>query len=288
MTRHPLKVRVAGVKGYYYAQALGFNKQPGKVVKKVPELANLLNKVAGETPGKLMLRYGQLFEKTGSVHDPPRGHYKEKPGKMPRDKALEASIMMKKGYFDYFPSDIYGTYRQEHRYYGTIEEACLAIPEMMAIKEKYGYTYEQLRVAMYKADPALKGRYIRPRWFLTEEEMDKRQTRAKSLFNKLSHGGNTDWIRRLYCVDALHFVIDHEMKKGVHIYIDAHDKGYQDVITWNKLKASQPICISILGAVNMVQGGVYIDFVTGTTDIQRRENKHEGKYKVRAVHVRQP
>jgi len=80
MTRHPLKVRVAGVKGYYYAQALGFKKQPGKVLKEVPELSSLLNQLAGETPGKIMKRYGQLFEQTGSVHDPPRGHYKEKPG----------------------------------------------------------------------------------------------------------------------------------------------------------------------------------------------------------------
>lgn len=124
------------------------------------------------------------------------------------------------------------------------------------------------------------------KYYLNDEEQEKRQKRAKQFLNRSRRDPN--WLKDVYFVDECAITFDHEIRKGVRIYCDAHDKGYKYVIPCKKVDPNKKIKVHIFAAVNYREGACFLEFSTGTTDIQRRFNKEPGqqrekRYKVGAT-----
>lgn len=93
------------------------------------------------------------------------------------------------------------------------------------------------------------------------------------------------FLKRVYFIDECSIWIDSTISKGVKVYTDAHDKGFHHVIHCDKLHSNKKIKVRFIAVVNAVHGTVYLEFTTGTKDIQRLHNlvpldPQHGPYKV--------
>lgn len=160
-------------------------------------------------------------------------------------------------------------------------------PQLKNIYDKYDdecddVTPQQFMEALYKWDPMLKTRRIHIKYALSDQLKTERQRKAKILYDRALR--QADFLQRLFFVDECGIILDHELRKGTHVYCDAHDKAYRFVIPFQKLNPNKQIKIKIIGAVNMLTGPVFLEFTTGTTDCNRLHNKNpdgtERKYEV--------
>lgn len=191
-------------------------------------------------------------------------------------EAKNASMLLKTGYHEYTPVG-HGHYNVEHHYYTTLKEAMEKCPQLKNIYDKYDaecddVTPQKFMEALYKWDPMLKVRRIHIKYALSDDLKDERCKRAKVLYDRAQR--HADFLQRLFFVDECGIILDHEIRKGTHVYCDAHDKAYRFVIPFQKLNPNKQIKIKIMGAVNMVTGPVFLEFTTGTTDVRRLHNQN--------------
>lgn len=191
-------------------------------------------------------------------------------------EAKNASMLLKTGYHEYTPTR-HGHYDVEHHYYTTLKEAMAKCPQLKNIYDKYDVlcddvTPQQFMEALYKYDPMLRTRRIHIKYALSDELKGERANKAKILCDRAQR--EADFLQRLFFVDECGIILDHELRKGTHVYCDAHDKAYRFVIPFQKLNPNKQIKIKIMGAVNMLTGPVFLEFTTGTTDCKRLHNKN--------------
>lgn len=193
---------------------------------------------------------------------------------IPGDEAKLASCLLKTGYVERTPNG-HGRFNEEHHYFTSLTSALEQCPPLRGIYEKYSamcdkVTPELFMAALYKWDPLLRERRIHIKYALDEELKEQRQTKADYFFKQAKN--NPEWLKRIFFVDECGINFDHEIRKGVTVYCDAHDKGYRFVIPFQKLQANRAIKVKVMGAVNMLTGPVFLEFTTGTTDVQRMHN----------------
>lgn len=160
--------------------------------------------------------------------------------------------------------------RLVHRYYTSVSMAVRHSPELKALRDKYGLSNKKLLYYMRQADPGLRRRRVHIKYGFDPEERAKRQTRAESLWQKCIK--TPTWLQRTYFIDECSIWIDNEAAKGIKVYADAHDKGFHEVIHYDKLDKNEKIKVRFIAAVNAQYGAVYLEFTTGTMDIQRHHN----------------
>lgn len=216
---------------------------------------------------RLSNRWGRRFMQGGSMRDLPR---RKKGRKIPLEEARRAAWYLKSGRWMVVPGTDHREAALVHRYYTSLDMACQHCPELMAIRQKYRVTNKEFYRAMHEADPKLARRRVRLRYELKEETMRDRQDRAAKLYERCTN--DSTYLDRIYFIDECGIVIDNVLKKGVQVYIDAHDHGYKHVIHTENVHNGSRIKLHILAAVNAVHGAVYLEFTTGTTDIQREWN----------------
>lgn len=206
------------------------------------------------------------------------------------DEAKLASYLLKTGYTESTPIGPNRTHT-EHHYYTTLTGAMEKCPALKGIYDKYDamcddVTPSEFMAALYKWDPLLRERRIHIKYALDQDLKDKRQQKATYFHRKAQQDPN--WLRRIFFIDECAINFDHEIRKGVHVYCDAHDKGVRFVIPFEKLDANKAIKVKVMGAVNMLTGPVFLEFTTGTTDVQRMHNINsdgtQRKYKVSACY----
>jgi hypothetical protein len=236
-------------------------------------------------------RLGKKFQDTGSVHNKPK-----QTNKMPSitpDEAKLAAFLLKSGWTEWKTQ---GRHRyQQHNYFSSLEEALGQSPQLRSIFDKFtgGGTNQdhpkhrrRFMEELYKHDNLLRVRRRHMKYAYDEELMQKRQTRAKSLLTRSRR--EPDFLKRVFFVDECAIVFDHEIRKGVHVYCDAHDKGYRFVIPFKKAKPSQKIKVRILAAVNYHTGAFFLEFMTGTTNLENPlwnvgDEPGQRKYQVRML-----
>jgi hypothetical protein len=193
---------------------------------------------------------------------------------IPPDEAKMASFILKTGYTESFPLPD-GEVHTEHNYYTTLGDALDHSPALNGIYLKYKAMFEDLTHAefmraLYKYDPLLRERRVHIKYALDDELKDQRLHKARYFYGKANSDPN--WLKRIFFVDECAINFDHEIRKGVHVYCDAHDKGYRFVIPFEKLQPNKGIKVKVMGAVNMLTGPIFLEFTTGTTDVQRTHN----------------
>lgn len=231
---------------------------------------------------KITHRWGKRFQAGQSLAELPRN---KKSKKIPEEVARRAASYLKTGQWMFIPGTNTRKAEFEHRYYTSVQMACAHCPELMAIRTTYNLTNRKFLKAMQQADPSLVRRTVRMRYGLDEDQKAARQERAATLYTRCVR--EPGWLNRVYFLDECGIVIDNVLKKGAHVYCDAHDAGYKDVIHTEKINGQKTTKLHILAVVNAQQGPVYLEFTTGTTGIRRRHNKKplqpgHGPYKVSA------
>lgn len=226
-------------------------------------------------------RLGKKFLKAGTVENMPRTKKVNTHvllSAITPDEAKLASFLLKSGYVERTATG-HGRYREEHNYFESLTGAMERSPQLKSIYDKYAamcknVTPQSFMQALYKYDPLLCVRRIHMKYALDKELRAQRKTKATSFLTRAKR--EPDFLERLFFVDECAINFDHEIRKGVHVYCDAHDKGYRYVIPVKKLSANKGIKVKVMGAVNMVTGAVFLEFTSGTTDINRMHNKPGG------------
>lgn len=205
---------------------------------------------------------------------------------IPPDEAKMASFILKQGYTESFPLPD-GEVHTEHNYYNTLGDAMDHSPALKGIYEKYkeqcdDVTPAEFMRALYKYDPLLRVRRVHIKYALDDDLKAARMQKARYFYSKAN--SEPDWLKKIFFVDECAINFDHEIRKGVHVYCDAHDKGYRFVIPFEKLQPNKGIKMKVMGAVNMLTGPIFLEFTTGSTDVQRMHNVNsdgtQRKYKV--------
>lgn len=238
-------------------------------------------------------RVGKKFMEVGTVANLPRAKKVKTRSLLSAitpDEAKLASYLLKTGYVERTPIG-HGRYREEHFYYESLGVAMEKCPHLKSIYDKYAamcdkVDHQTFMEALYKYDPLLRVRRIHMKYALSEELKAQRQRRANSLLTRA--GREPNFLQRLFFVDECGINFDHEIRKGVHVYCDAHDKGFRFVIPVRKLSPNKGIKVKVMGAVNMLTGPIFMEFTTGTTGIERIHNKPGGDphhhYQVSVLH----
>lgn len=182
-----------------------------------------------------------------------------------------AAMYLKTGYWIRSHNNRTGKDHMVHRYYPNIRRAVQHCKELKALRDKYGLSNRQLYRRMKQHDKNLVRHTVHLKYELDDELKEKRSKRAASLLARC--GKDPGWLERTYFVDACSIMLDCELKRGIQVYCDAYDKGYQEVINYHKLHKDKPIKVSVLCAVNAKRGAVYLECLTGTTDLQPKNNK---------------
>jgi hypothetical protein len=235
-------------------------------------------------------RVGKKFLETASVKTKPHEKHlntQKLLSAITEGEAKNAAMLLKTGYHEYTPTG-HGHYNVEHHYYTTLKGAMEKCPQLKNIYDKYDaecddVTPQQFMEALYKWDPMLKVRRIHINYALSDDLTGDRFHWAVVLYARAER--EADFLQRLFFVDECGIILDHELRKGTHVYCDAHDKAYRFVIPFRKLNPNKQIKVKIMGAVNMLTGPVFLEFTTGTTAVQRLHNKNpdgtERHYEVR-------
>lgn len=194
---------------------------------------------------------------------------------IPEDEAKMASFLLKSGYVERTPTH-HGHYMEEHHYFTSLGQALDKCPALKGIYDKYNalcddVTPQTFMEGLYKWDPLLRTRLVHIKYALSDDLKAERKHRAETLYNRAQR--EADFLSRIFFVDECAICFDHEIRKGVHVYCDAHDKGYRFVIPFRKRNPNKKIKVKVMGAVNLVTGPVFMEFTTGTTDIKRLHNK---------------
>lgn len=246
------------------------------------EIASILPEgEMSDTMQKEARRVGKKFVAAGTVENLPRAK-KVKTNKLlsaiTPDEAKLASFILKQGYTKLTPMG-HGRYRDEHFYYETLGDALNKCPQLKSMYDKYAEQCDDVcpqtfMEALYKYDPFLRIRRIHMKYALDDKLREERRKRADSLLKRADK--EPEFLKRLFFVDECAINFDHEIRKGIHVYCDAHDKGYRFVIPVEKLSPNKSIKVKVMGAVNMLTGPVWMEFTTGTTDIKRLHNQPGG------------
>lgn len=167
------------------------------------------------------------------------------------------------------------TYRD---YYKDIDTAVQQVPLLKETVEKYQVTPQHLLRRMKEVDPNLviRTRELK-RWLNPEEEKERRDACNNNLNNLQQHGQR--WLESIVFIDE--FGLWMVPKAGSSkVYCDRRDAHVHTVVPLLHLDPKKKIKIHILAAVNYHLGAFFMDFTTGTTDIQRIHYEPESAYKV--------
>lgn len=237
----------------------------------------------GSRPNRFIKFYFDRFIEEGNLEYHHPEHTSEA---ITKQDALNAAVFLKTGYWIPVAGRGPAVTRYVHRWYPSVAKACKKCAELRAIRDKYGLTNKQLLYWMKKYDPELTRRRIYCKYGFDDKQMEARMVRARSLL--LRANIDPTFLDRCYFIDECTIWLDNEVKKGMKVYCDAHDQDVHSVLHYEKLQEDKAIKVHFIAAVNAVHGCVYLEFTTGTTDIQRHHNQKpnnpaHGPYKVSAA-----
>lgn len=231
---------------------------------------------------KFMLNNYTKFMETGSVANRP---HPARDKKVPDDVAMECSKALKKGYYAEQPDISEGDqHTRIHLWYTSIEHACVKDPLLASVCKDYQVSPKNLLRRLYEVDPNLTLRHLDFKMELSAQQKANRKSIAGQLYDLWRNIPN--FLESIFWIDEVTFwFCPHYSKHNIKVYCDAHDAEVREVfhspLLRTKIKKGEKIQVRALCAVNMLLGPFFLEFTTGTTDIQRRHVRAPaGGYKV--------
>lgn len=270
MTRKPKNLRIMATCIAIVAAVA--HLAPAQLWKAVPKDSPFWDEASTlhEPVRKFVQETADRFYETGSIEYRKYARKKRKDTAMPVDEAKLAAMYLKLGHWVPVVNKDRTVVRLVHRYFTTVDSAVRSCSQLRALRDKYGLTNKRLLYYMHDADKKLLRRRVHIKYGFSKEELAHRVQRANALWNKCEK--DPDWLQRTYFIDECSIWIENEASKGVKVYADAHDKGFQHVLHYNQLHKNKKIKVRFMAAVNAVHGKVYLEFTTGTKHITRIHN----------------
>jgi len=172
-----------------------------------------------------------------------------------------------------------------HVYWTSIRKTCAECPLLKSIIKDYHVSPEYLLKRMHDVDPDLKYRSVDYKMDLLWEQKVARKLCALDLLHWLYTVPN--FLARVVWIDEVSIWLVSK-NINVHVYADAHDEGVKHVVHCAGLRPGTKIKVRCLCAVNYLIGPMFLDFTTGTTDLQRIWAHPEKPYWVSHGDLRQP
>lgn len=224
-----------------------------------------------ESDADFVKRWWQTFKATGALEDAPRAG---RPRKIPDAMAIEAAQIISRGY------TVETTVRQqrvvEHKYFSTVAEAVEHNDTLRGMLNQLHATPEQLLAAMHRAAPELVHRRVSFRHQLSVAEKAKRVTVSRDLLARYT--ADHTLLQRMVFIDET-TIQTHGLKRDhIEVWVNNSDPSFHDFHgvpgkAWDPVKVHVIAAVSSHSAYEDHGGLVYMDFTTGTTDINRRHNK---------------
>lgn len=287
MVRKPLRSRIFAATCYMLATS-GLMLHPlhkAQIWTTLADTPRWKDAAAGVSEDKraFINRWGQRFVTAGNVETKQRSSRKPKPGTITREDALMAAKILKAGHWIDRKDKHGNVVDSVFRHYPSVSRAVKTNDALRAIKVRYNLTCKQLLYHMKLADPNLRRHRVRIKPPVPDNWLHKRKVRARSLYNRCQT--QPDWRDRCYFVDECKIWVDDTATDGVHVWCDASDKDFHTTVHYDKANRNKGMKVRFLSVVNPVHGTVYLEFTTGTHDIERLHNKmpsgpNHGPYKV--------
>lgn len=207
---------------------------------------------------------------TGSLRD---RHRSGRPSTLKDDVVQECVDVFMKGYTIYKVVDKKtGQVGRVQKYYCSISQACQENDALRGVIERYNISPKHLLRRMHALCPSLKRLCLDYKTELTVQNKLKRAKAGKSMLNRI--GADETYLERIFWVDEWHVWLapgDHPL----YIWANAFDNQAHTVLPIPELKRGEhPPVLRCLAIVNARLGAVHMEFLTGTTDLQRTLNKH--------------
>jgi hypothetical protein len=214
---------------------------------------------------------------TGGLQDRKRSGRKPK---IPKSTVAQCCEALKAGYTVWEPAvNSIGV-----RHWASIKEAVYGAnshPLLAWVCWKYGVTPELLQKRLHNHDPNLAHKQLCFKKSLTAQQQFERQYVAAQLLNITL--AQPQVLERTFYVDECAIVFSGTELKNVKVYCDRRSATAQATHTiYSNIPGTKyrTITVRIIAAVNALHGPAYLEFTTGTTDIQRRILPVTTPYKV--------
>lgn len=210
-------------------------------------------------------RWGERFLEEGNVENKP--HHPDTHKVSDADAKLAAQAL-KGGYIGWRKPCTPGAEGQMvHMYWTSINRACKENPVLKTIIDKCNVSPAHLLKRMHEVDPNLKYIKLDYKMDLTPAQKRARQGVAAQLLERVHTVPN--FLNRVVWIDEASVWLVSKKMTDIHVYADAHDERVKQVIHVDGLKPGTKIKVRCLCAVNALTGPLFIEFMTGTTDVHR-------------------
>jgi hypothetical protein len=172
--------------------------------------------------------------------------------------------------------------RQYTEYYSNIKAACVHQPQLAQVCLQYNVSAAHLLRRMHQVDKQLVARRRDWKRALSQQQRDERMKAARSNLQRLAAEGLT-FLQRVAWIDEFSIWM---VPKDPHqkVYCDAHDEGVHMVVPMQSVTKGDKVKLHIVLAVNFQLGAFYMEYTTGTTEInkaiRRLHIQHKEPYKV--------
>jgi len=219
--------------------------------------------------------YGNFLD-TGNVADTYRSG---RPHKLPREEALRAAEIVKRGkWVEVLPK---GSGILRLQLFRTIAEAVKESPELQQICAHYTLTADQLRSRIRKADPDLVWATITMKYDHSDRDMDCRKKFCEDMQRamKADPRGQEAFLQQMVFCDEGSVVLSDREDQSVHVWDSKAEPKHPTVMHMPHRSGHKPCKIHFFIAVSAhpafadQNGLVYWEFTTGTTALKRHNNK---------------
>jgi len=273
--RHPPAARMAAVT--VMAPVLAGTMQTKEAVELFNKLYNGTTQHPVQKVDQFLKRWAEHYQKHGHVEDAPRSG---RPSTLAEDEATQLAKFLKAGtHFMPMPTEVEPDPRAVHRFFTSVQDAVDHCPTLSEACNKHNIRPRQLLRRLLAVDGNLVRRMTDYKLPFTPAQMAARMEAASQLLRMPMAD-----LQRVVWIDCATFWVDPTNLNQV-VWCDRSDARVEAVVTAHGEPSHKKYKLKFIVAVSGSHGPVYMEFVSGTTDMQRAKGfsditGHEGPYHV--------
>lgn len=208
----------------------------------------------------------QTFKATGSVHDRP---VPGRPHKLTAAELQEGCDIIKQGYTSRWRPRGCHEWREEHKWFTSMREACMHSERLRYLCGKYMLDTDALLRHLRNHDSSLVWRRLDFKASFTPDDCKERQSCAREQLGM--RAADPTLVRRIVHLDAGSLILCAKSDVSPKVLCDAHDEGVHSVLPHPSVPSGKPIKLRFYVAVCAVTGALCLVFYSGTTGLKRTQ-----------------
>jgi hypothetical protein len=190
-------------------------------------------------------------------------------GKQMPDCAVgEVGDLIRKGYTEQRTVQVGEDTRDyiEHLRFTSLKEAILMSPEIRALKEEYGVSERYLHERLQDVRPYLRYGRLPQKRVLSDQDKEDRVGYCDQMLEWLEE--DPDFLLDVFWCDECRVGVNRDLAGRLRVWYDRRDVDGKPPEPIPDFVMEGSICLDLLLIVNARKGFVYVEFLTGTTDIE--------------------